>query len=108
MNITGNIMELNNNNFTSTIQNGITLVDFWAVWCMPCKMQTPILEVVANNLGTKAKITKLNVDDYPDIAGEYGVMSIPTLILFKDGKLIKQFVGVQNERTLTDAINSAL
>ena len=108
MNLTDNTLILNSNNFNSTIQNGITLVDFWAEWCMPCRMQGPILDTVAKKIGDKAKISKLNVDENPDIAYTYGVMSIPTLIVFKDGKLIKQFVGVQSEDTLFNALNSLL
>ncbi len=108
MNTTDNVLELTGGDFNTAIQKGITLVDFWAVWCMPCRMQAPILSRVSTQIGEKAKIAKLNVDECPEIAGRYGVMSIPTLILFKDGQIIKQFVGVQNENTVINAINSAL
>jgi len=106
MNKTTDLKELNNTNFKKTIKNGITLIDFWAPWCMPCRMQAPILEDVAKTTGNKAKICKVNVDDNQQIAMEYGIISIPTLILFKEGVPVKQFVGVQSERILTDAINS--
>jgi thioredoxin 1 len=76
------------------------LVDFWAVWCGPCKMQNPILEELGKELGSKAKIAKVNVDDEPNLAGKYGVMSIPTLMVFKKGEVVKQMVGVQSKETL--------
>ena len=101
-----NVKELNKDNFKETIKSGISLVDFWAAWCMPCRMQGPIIDNVADKIGDKANICKVNVDDNQDIAGEYGVMSIPTLILFNNGKEVKQFVGVQNEETLINAVNS--
>lgn len=99
------ILELNNSNFENEIKTGIVLVDFWAPWCGPCRMQAPILENINEKLNGKAKIAKLNVDDYPDIAGSFGIISIPTLIIFKDGKPVKQFVGVQSELKLLQAIN---
>jgi thioredoxin 1 len=76
------------------------LVDFWAVWCGPCKMQNPILEEVEKEMEGKAKVGKLNVDDNPESASKYGVMSIPTLMLFKSGQVVKQFIGVQSKETL--------
>jgi thioredoxin 1 len=76
------------------------LVDFWAVWCGPCQTQGPIVEDVAKELEGKAIVGKLNVDENPTTAGTYNVMSIPTLIVFKGGQPVKQFVGVQNKETL--------
>jgi thioredoxin 1 len=76
------------------------LVDFWAVWCGPCQMQNPILEDVAKEYKGKVKVGKLNVDENPNTAGKYGVMSIPTLMIFKDGQIVKQMVGVQSKETL--------
>ena len=84
------------------------LVDFWAPWCEPCRMQGPIIEDVAKTLGDKAKVGKLNVDENPTIAGKYSVMSIPTLMIFKDGKPVKQFVGVQNKETLVSELNKLI
>jgi thioredoxin 1 len=101
-----NVKELNTKNFDETIKNGVSLVDFWASWCMPCRMQGPIIDNVAEKISGKANICKLNVDDYGDIAGKYGVMSIPTLIVFKNGKSVKQFVGVQSEDVLLKALES--
>jgi len=105
--MSGKLHELNAGNFDETINDGVTLVDFWAPWCGPCKMQTPILEQVADRVDGQATVAKLNVDDAPQVAGEYGVQSIPTLIVFRDGELIDQFVGLQQEDTLVDAVESA-
>ena len=76
------------------------LVDFWAEWCGPCKMIAPILEQIAVENAGKLKIAKLNVDDNPDIARRFDVMSIPTLILFKDGQDVKRLVGAKGKRQL--------
>ncbi len=76
------------------------LVDFWAVWCGPCQVQGPIVEEVAQAMGEKAKIGKLNVDENPMAAQNFGVMSIPTIMIFKNGAVVKQFIGVQSKETL--------
>ena len=86
----------------------VVLVDFWAVWCMPCQMLHPILEAVSEELGDKLKIVKVNVDEQREIASEYGIMSIPTVIIFKDGKAIKQLVGVRPKEEYVEIIKSAL
>ena len=99
--------ELNTNNFDTEIKQGITLVDFWAPWCGPCMMQGPILEGVAEKVGNKAKIGKLNIDNAPSVAGKFGIVSIPTLILFKDGAQVQRFVGVRQEEELIAEIDAA-
>ena len=91
-----------------TIANGVTLVDFWAEWCGPCRMQLPILEEVAEEIGEKATVGKINVDHELELAQRFGVQSIPTLILFKDGEIVDKMVGVQAKETLVDKINNAL
>ncbi len=76
------------------------LVDFWAVWCGPCRMQNPILDELEKDLGDKGIIAKINVDEQPNTPQKYGIMSIPTLIMFKSGQVIKQWIGVQDKETL--------
>ncbi|QHI69979.1 thioredoxin [Tichowtungia aerotolerans] len=98
------VKELNTDNFNDTISSGTVLVDFWAPWCGPCKMQTPILDKVAEAVGDKAVVAKVNVDENSSLAAEFGVRSIPTLLVFKDGKKVQDFVGVQQENTLVDAL----
>ena len=84
------------------------LVDFWAVWCGPCQVQGPIVEEVATAMGDRAKVLKLNVDENPKYPQQYGIMSIPTLLIFKDGVAVKQFVGVQSKETLVAELNKLI
>ena len=100
------VKEITDIDFDATIKQGLVLVDFWAPWCGPCRMQGPILEKVAGEVNGKAVIAKVNVDDNTASAAKFDVRSIPTLVLFKDGKPVKQFVGVQRLDVLVDAINA--
>ena len=102
------VTELNGSQFDTAIANGVTLVDFWAPWCGPCRMQGPILEEVAKSVDGQVKIAKVNVDEAESIAGRFGIQAIPTLLLFKDGNDIRRFVGVQSKEILIDAIDSAV
>ncbi|MBA4788992.1 MAG: thioredoxin [Pseudomonadota bacterium] len=84
------------------------VVDFWAEWCGPCRMVAPILDEVSGELGEKIKIVKLNVDENPETASKYGIMSIPTLLLFKDGKIASRQVGAAPKAKLVQWINGAI
>ena len=99
-----NVKEITDAVFEEAVKSGVVLVDFWAPWCGPCRMQGPILEQVADAVAGKATVTKLNVDENPQTASKYGVRSIPTLLLFKDGKMVKQYVGLQRKDELTETI----
>jgi thioredoxin 1 len=83
------------------------LVDFWAPWCGPCRMVGPVVEELAAE-NAAVKVAKLNVDDSPQTAAGYGVSSIPTLMIFKDGQVVERFVGVQPKNRLQDAIDQAV
>ncbi len=93
-----NILELNDSSFDQTISKGITLVDFWAEWCGPCKALTPNLEALANEFDGQLKIAKVDIDNYPDLPARYSVRSIPALLLFKDGQQVDMLVGNQPEK----------
>jgi thioredoxin 1 len=97
---------LNDQTFATQIKSGVTLVDFWAPWCMPCKMMIPVLNELAEDESHNAKIAKLNVDENQKTAAKYGVRSIPTSILFKNGKEIKRFVGVKPAQFFVKQIKS--
>jgi len=82
------------------------LVDFFAIWCGPCQMMAPIIEELANEMEGKVKIGKLNVDESPETAGKYGIMSIPTMILFKGGEAVKTIVGARGKEELLQEIEN--
>ena len=98
------IRVLGDTNFDTQVKSGVVLVDFWASWCMPCKMMAPVLNETAEALGGKARIAKLDVDAHRASAAKYAVRSIPTLILFKNGKEINRFVGVKTKEFLVREI----
>jgi thioredoxin 1 len=100
-----NVINLTAESFENVLKQGLVLVDFWADWCVPCRMQSPILEKVASEIGDKVTIAKLNVDKHKNIASRYGVRSIPTMLLFRHGRMVKQFVGVQQKQTLLNAFD---
>ena len=103
-----NTIQINYPNFEDVLANSTVLVDFWAEWCAPCKMLDPILEQVATELQGRVKIGKVNVDDNRTIANKYGIMNIPTMILFMDGKKIHQIVGVQTKERIIHVLNKHL
>jgi thioredoxin 1 len=84
------------------------LVDFWAVWCGPCQVQGPIVKDVAGDMDGKAVVGELNVDENPNTAQKYGIMSIPTIMIFKNGAVVKQFIGVQSKETLLGELNKLI
>ncbi len=86
--------------------SGPVVVDFWAEWCGPCRMIAPALDAISTKLGDKVKIVKLNVDENPNVAGKYGIMSIPTLLMFKDGQLVDRKVGASPQPALEQWITS--
>ena len=100
------VIELTVENFNESIASGTVLVDFWAPWCGPCKMQGPILDKVADAVGDAAMIAKVNVDEHAPLAAQFGVRSIPTLLLFKDGEKVQDFIGVQQEATLVEVLTA--
>jgi thioredoxin 1 len=83
---------------------GVSLVDFYADWCGPCKMIAPAIEELEKEMVSKAKVFKLNIDQSPDVASTFGVMSIPTLIIFKDGKVVEKIVGAQPKNILKNKL----
>ncbi|NLE36382.1 MAG: thioredoxin [Bacteroidales bacterium] len=98
------IEHLTAQNFAHKTKNGVVLVDFWADWCMPCKMMAPILNEVAAATDGTASIYKLNVDEQQQIAAQYGIRSIPTMILFKDGKEVERIIGVKSKEAVLASI----
>jgi len=104
----GKYIELTNENFDATVAEGVTMVDFWAPWCGPCRMIAPVVEELAEEFDGKAKITKVNTDEQQDIAVKYGIRSIPTIMFFKDGEMVEQMVGAASKEAFADKINSLL
>jgi thioredoxin 1 len=102
-----NVIHLNAAAFPKLLtQSKPVLIDFWAPWCGPCRTQGPILDQVSVLVGDRAIVTKVNVDEEKQLAAQFGVQSIPTLVLLRDGKVVKQFVGVQQAETLVRAIDA--
>jgi thioredoxin 1 len=107
MEMNNSIIELKPKNFGAIISKGTVLVDFWAPWCMPCLMQGPILETVAQKIGNDAVIAKVNVESFPELAQQFSIEGIPTLLLFKNGELAERLTGVQSERILLRSLQNA-
>ncbi|NLM25357.1 MAG: thioredoxin TrxA [Firmicutes bacterium] len=103
-------VELTDKNFNTEVldDSGVVLVDFWAPWCGPCRMVGPIIDELASEYQGKAKIGKLNVDDNPATASKYGIMSIPTMLIFKNGEVVDQMVGVAPKAQLVDKLDEHL
>lgn len=102
------ILHVTDETFTTEIKEGLVLVDFWAPWCGPCKMIAPVLEEIDLEMEDQIKIAKLNVDDNPETTSQFGVMSIPTLLLMKEGQVVEKIVGFQPKEQLQSRINAYL
>ncbi|CRK84347.1 thioredoxin [Neobacillus massiliamazoniensis] len=98
------ISHVTDQNFTAETGSGLVLADFWAPWCGPCKMIAPVLEELDAEMGDKVKIVKLDVDENPETAAKFGVMSIPTLLFFKDGEIVDKVVGFQPKDALASVV----
>jgi thioredoxin 1 len=105
----GKAAEVNDGQFDAEVLKSDipVLVDFWAPWCGPCRMLTPVIEELAGENAGSAKVVKINIDDSPGVAGNYGVSSIPTVMVFKGGDVVDRFVGVQPKSKLQAAIDAA-
>ena len=104
----GKYIELTNDNFEATTSKGIALVDFWAPWCGPCRMIAPIIEELAEDFDGKAAICKINTDEQQDLASKFGIRSIPTVLLMKDGEVVETMVGASSKAVFTDKLNALL
>ena len=104
----GKYIELNNTNFEDTTKEGISLVDFWAPWCGPCRMLAPVIDELAADFEGKAKICKVNSDEEQDLAVKFGVRSIPTILFMKDGEVVDTMVGAASKQAFADKLNSLI
>ena len=102
----GKYIELTSENFDTTVSNGLSLVDFWAPWCGPCRMLAPVIDELAGEFEGKANICKVNTDEEQDLAVKYGVRSIPTIIFMKDGEIVDQMVGAASKQALAEKLNA--
>ena len=104
----GKYIELNNDNFEATTNEGVSFVDFWAPWCGPCRMIAPIIEELAADFDGKANICKVNTDEEQDLAVKFGVRSIPTILFMKNGEVVETITGSASKEAFADKINSLL
>ena len=101
-------IELTTENFDATVEKGVSMVDFWAPWCGPCRMIAPVIDELAAEFEGKANICKVNTDEQQDLAVKYGVRSVPTILFMKDGEIVDQVIGAQSKQAFADKINAHL
>lgn len=101
-------VKLSNENFNKEVLNSEkpVLVDFWATWCGPCKMIAPIISEISEEFNNKVKVGKVNVDEEKELAIKYGISSIPTLVIFKDGKIAKTLIGFRPKEAIKEVLNN--
>jgi len=104
----GKYVELKSGNFDETVKEGVTLVDFWAPWCGPCRMIAPVIEELAAEYEGKATIAKVNTDEEHDLAVKFGIRSIPSILFFKDGQVVDQMVGAASKQAFAEKLDSLI
>ncbi|MCK9161621.1 MAG: thioredoxin [Arcobacter butzleri] len=104
----GKYIELTSANFEATVGKGVSMVDFWAPWCGPCRMIAPVIDDLAVDFEGKANICKVNTDEEQDLAVRFGVRSIPTILFMKDGEVVDQMIGAASKQAYADKLNSLL
>ena len=96
---------LNEKNYNEKTEKGLVVVDFFANWCGPCRMMSPILEEVQKNMGEKVKIYKVDVDESENLARQFGIMSIPTILIYKDGEIVNKHIGLWMKDSMMEELN---
>jgi len=104
----GKYIELTNENFEATVNEGVALVDFWAPWCGPCRMIAPVIEELAEEFDGKAAICKINTDEQQELASKFGIRSIPTILIMKNGEVVETMVGAASKAAFAEKINALL
>lgn len=101
-------IDLTQDTIENTIKEGVSLVDFWAPWCGPCRMIAPVIEQLAQDFEGKAKICKVNTEDEQDLTMKYGIRSVPTILFVKDGEVVDQIIGATSKAALEEKLNTYL
>lgn len=101
-------IELTNENFESVTSNGVSLVDFWAPWCGPCRMIAPVIDELAGEYAGKAHICKVNTDEQEELSAKFGIRSIPTILIMKDGEIKDTLIGATSKAALVEKLNAVL